>query len=357
MGKRRTWASNLFTSETPTQATYAVDRKRTFQGLHNALLAVDWTQTADTGQLAVFDETPGASSGATEYGYRIYKLNDEFSLESPVYMRLDFYTNAAGPSLFTFPDFRISIGNGTDGAGGLASPTPKRSLYEGKASTSFVRAVAPAVDTLSFAYSGRGISWIALNCGALAGNKTSTGIARVALSTDGNWPLRFFAVCRPMDETGAATALGACLLTVDVPGLATFDSHFNTGSSNTVVSMRADMLSKGGGVTTSTDVSARVMPDLLKTQGLKSVAAPGYGLFSGVALKLCGIASVPAVSVSPLDTAELAIGGVVPRLMIAPHPGVNGFNRLDSIRNGGSLEAYGSPEFDTLLLAWDGVDV
>lgn len=357
MGKRRTWASTLFTSETPTQATYAVDRKRTFQGLHDALLAVDWTQTADTGQLAVFDETPGASGGATEYGYRIYKLNDEFSLESPVYMRLDFYTYVGTASWFTFPDFRISIGNGTDGAGGLTSSTPKRSLYEGKASYPFSRVTTPAVDTVSFAYSGGGISWFALNCGAITGNKSATGIARGALSTDGNWPLRFFAVCRPMDETGAATALGACLLTVDVPGMAIFSTHFNTGGAGTVVHMRADMLSQGGGVTTSTDVSARIMPDLLKTQGLKSVAAPGYGLFSGVALKLCGVASVPAVSVSPLDTAELAIGGVVPRLMIAPHPGINGFNRLDALRNGSSFGVYGSPEFDTLLLAWDGVDV
>ena len=357
MGKRRTWVSNLFTSETPTQATYAVDRKRTFQGLHDALLAVDWTQTADIGQIAVFDDTPGAGSGITEYGYRIYKLNDEFSLESPVYMRLDFYTGVGVAAWTTFPDFRISIGNGTDGAGGLISATPKRSLYEAKAGSTFSRTVTPAVDTPSFAYSGGGISWFALNCGAIAGNKSAAGIARGALSSDGNWPLRFFAVCRPMDETGAASAFGACLLTAEIPGLMAFGTHFNTGTSGTVVHMRADMLSQGGGVTTSTDISARVLPDILKTQSLKTVVAPGYGLFSGVLHKLCGIASVPASAVSPLDTTELAVGGIVPRLMIAPHPGVNGFNRLDSIRNGGSLGAYGSPEFDTLLLAWDGVDV
>lgn len=351
MGKRRIWSSTLFANDPP---TYGADRQRTFQGLHDALLAVGWEQAADTGQLAGFTSTEIGMTPTT-FGYRIYKLNDAFSVESPIYMKLVFYAASGSSAWSCFPDVRISIGNGTNGAGALLSATPERSMYEARATYAFDRATYPKVDTRSFAYSGEGISWFALNCGAITGTKTTSGtVARVSTGPDGNWPLRFFAVCRPMDESGGASAHGACLLTVEVPGMTSFSGAFGTGSGP--VHMRADMLSQGGGVTTSTDIGARILPDLLKTEGTKAVAAPAYGLFSGIARKLCGIASVPAVTVSAMDTVELAVGGLVGRLMIAPHPGLNGFNRLDAVRNSGTA-AYGSPEFDTLLLAWDGVDV
>jgi hypothetical protein len=76
-----------------------------------------WTVTSDTGQ------TPPSSLVAPtvslqKKGYRIYKMNDSFSITQPIYMRIDYGAGNSSGGFF-IPGAWASIGKGTDGAGNL----------------------------------------------------------------------------------------------------------------------------------------------------------------------------------------------------------------------------------------------
>jgi hypothetical protein len=80
-----------------------------------------WTVTSDTGQTA-----PGSLTGATaqnqKKGYRIYRMNDDFTTDHPIFMRVDFgsgQANFSGPPAGWAPGMWFSFGGGTDGAGNL----------------------------------------------------------------------------------------------------------------------------------------------------------------------------------------------------------------------------------------------
>lgn len=79
-----------------------------------------WTVTSDTGQTL-----PSSLGGATgvnqKLGYRIYKMNDDFTTENPIYMRVDYGSasfNATTPTAY-YCGIWISFGTGTDGSGNL----------------------------------------------------------------------------------------------------------------------------------------------------------------------------------------------------------------------------------------------
>lgn len=73
-----------------------------------------WTQAADTGQINWSTVTAPATS--TFGGYEIWKSNDALSSTFPIYMKVEYGTNANATK---GPQIRFSFGTSTDGAGTL----------------------------------------------------------------------------------------------------------------------------------------------------------------------------------------------------------------------------------------------
>ena len=348
MGKRRIWSTPMFT----TPANYGSDRKRLFTELNDALIAVGLTQTADTGQLTSFDAVETAATASTVYGYRIYKITDELSIDSPIYLKLTFRVYFSNGGSTHFPDVDIAAGSGTDGAGNLKNSTPTMGNYSSAVCYTFSNTIFPNENVPSFVYSGNGITWVAVKCGYSTGNNSEFSIARAdagGMKARHTW-LNFF-ITRPLDESGAhlpGYALGVPSCTWTTPLLFMQQpSQYN---------FIVDAVTTSGIVSRTNSPSLRVFPDVMGSLNSKAVIAISAGKFANNYFPLAGVISIPAIMVNSMDTLDIAIAGVATRNCICPHPGVLGLNRLDIYRNQG-LAAYASPEIDTLMLAWDGVDV
>jgi hypothetical protein len=78
-----------------------------------------WTVTTDTGQTLPFSLT-APTAQFQKMGYRIYQMNDDFTVDNPIYMRIDYGSGFTANTLPGIgPGMWISFGTGTDGAGNL----------------------------------------------------------------------------------------------------------------------------------------------------------------------------------------------------------------------------------------------
>lgn len=91
---------------------------RWVERVHQGLLDVGWVQTADTGQLEV--ATFVVANTDRLVGYRVYEINDAYSSDTPVYVKIHFYllgTASTSPSNGYAPFVGFQVGFATDGAG------------------------------------------------------------------------------------------------------------------------------------------------------------------------------------------------------------------------------------------------
>lgn len=79
------------------------------------LLDAGFTQTADTGQMTAETAANGASSSS--YGYWIFQMADALQTDYPIFVKIELtnYVGSAGGMVLGY----ISVGKGSDGAGGL----------------------------------------------------------------------------------------------------------------------------------------------------------------------------------------------------------------------------------------------
>lgn len=84
------------------------------KGLSDALTAVGFNKTADSGQV-VWDNVVAVPSINTYAGYEIRTLSDSQASALPIVMKIEYGT--AGSS--TYPRIQITVGRSTDGAGNL----------------------------------------------------------------------------------------------------------------------------------------------------------------------------------------------------------------------------------------------
>lgn len=99
------------------------------QELHDALVAVGCTQTADTGQINFTTVTrAGVNADA---GYSIYYMNDSIHATEPCYFKIYWGTYAATDR----PRIRIEIGTGSDGSGTITGGTTARIITSQAGST------------------------------------------------------------------------------------------------------------------------------------------------------------------------------------------------------------------------------
>ena len=91
---------------------------RWVERVHQGFLDVGWVQTADTGQLGV--ATFVAATVDTLVGYRVYEINDAYSSDTPVYVKIHFYLLATSSMVASngyAPLVGFQVGFATDGAG------------------------------------------------------------------------------------------------------------------------------------------------------------------------------------------------------------------------------------------------
>lgn len=78
------------------------------------VFALGWVQTSDTGQITISTSTkPGA--GSTVVGYEVWKMNDSLQATKPVFLKIEYGSGGAANT----PAWWLTIGTGSDGAGGI----------------------------------------------------------------------------------------------------------------------------------------------------------------------------------------------------------------------------------------------
>ncbi len=112
---KKTWNEKLLV----TTSVQTTDCNRVFNSIHNNLLSLGLTQTADTGQFAgnpiVLGNGP--TSGNTVFGYRVYSFEDSLSATDPLFLKVYFRSY-----LGNLPGISIEFGGPTtDGAGNIAN--------------------------------------------------------------------------------------------------------------------------------------------------------------------------------------------------------------------------------------------
>lgn len=92
------------------------------QGIHNALIAIGLTQTADTGQINPATVTK-PTAGSQSKGYEIWRFADTLQSSVPVFFKLEY---GSGNSNLNQPGMWITVGSGSDGAGNLTGQLTSR---------------------------------------------------------------------------------------------------------------------------------------------------------------------------------------------------------------------------------------
>lgn len=92
----------------------------------NALQAVGMVKTADTGQTNWATSTTARSATSSSVGYEVFRFDDALQASKPVFFRIDYfngYNQHQSPNSF---GFGITVGSGTNGAGGITGVTAPR---------------------------------------------------------------------------------------------------------------------------------------------------------------------------------------------------------------------------------------
>lgn len=208
-----------------TASITAANYREVFQELHDKLIEAGLVATVDTGQLDFSSITSMTASAI--YGYRTYKFDD--GLAFPVYLKLRFGT---GPNLTSANwapwNLRISIGLGTNGAGGLTQATAEYlvGVGNGVLGLDASKAGLSLVSLICMTDGFLGVSW---KQGAIPGGTS-------APTTNDGVPLASFFICRDTDDSGTPTAEGVSLVVIAPGGLLTN----NYGGAPLVVHLRND---------------------------------------------------------------------------------------------------------------------
>lgn len=191
------------------------------------LQAVGLIKTGDTGQIDW--GTASRPSGSSDAGYEIYQFNDALVGSDPLYMRVNYGSNATSR-----PRITIQIGTETDGAGALSGPGASSTRLVTSGSTA--AQVDGSVALNNYMVHADGFFGFVWGADLLR----SSGV-------DG--ALGFCAVARTVDENEDVTADGVLLLVNN--GLTT---------ANGTLSLTAQYSYLAGTSTSSTSVRAALRP-------------------------------------------------------------------------------------------------
>lgn len=180
----------------PTQLTATftgdADYRTWVQGIHDALIACGMTQTADTGQINPATVLRPAANVVA--GYEIWRFNDSLQGSCPVFFKLEYATGTSNdrPSIF------IQAGTSSNGAGGLTGQLSGRTQCR----SGSVDATVTTRATVAQGDSGQIHLYV---------NDPGAQVSAFSLG---------FAIERTKDASGAKTADGFTLMTIDSGGIA-----------------------------------------------------------------------------------------------------------------------------------------
>lgn len=99
----------------------AVGNKDTsvFTSIHNAIIALGFVQTSDTGQMNTSSPPAYSSVAATVYGYTVYRFDDAAQSTFPIFFKIK-WRNGSTTNTSSF-NHQISVGTASDGAGNITS--------------------------------------------------------------------------------------------------------------------------------------------------------------------------------------------------------------------------------------------
>lgn len=81
------------------------------KGISDALAAIGWVKSSDTGQIDLSTVGAVPTSGAT--GYEIWKMADALQTTHPIFLKLEYWNQSGTPTI------GVTVGQGSDGAGTL----------------------------------------------------------------------------------------------------------------------------------------------------------------------------------------------------------------------------------------------
>lgn len=90
-------------------------------GVHNALAALGFVQTADTGQINPATVAAPAATN-TSAGYEIWRFADTLQATVPIFFKVEYGTGSA----VNIPAIWITVGSGSNGTGGLTGQVGSR---------------------------------------------------------------------------------------------------------------------------------------------------------------------------------------------------------------------------------------
>jgi hypothetical protein len=147
--------------------------------MHDALIAIGLTQTADTGQIDW--TTVGVPTISTVSGYEIWRFNDTAQTNAPIFIKIEW---GAGTTLAR-PILYFTVGTGSNGSGTITSIWGTRTQINSSGN-------AVAGDSVHYA------------C-----YEETTGTFWIAINPLVSSPTYFFMVARHGDDNGLATEDGA----------------------------------------------------------------------------------------------------------------------------------------------------
>lgn len=233
-----------------TSAPAMPDFSRVCKELHDKLIEAGMVAATDTGQLDFAAMAAMTLTPSTQYGYRIYQLSDGIGL--PVFLKIRFASqNSIGTGNRQPWVLNISIGLGTNGAGGLTQATAE---YTVGADTSYQntddsKAGLPLTSLICCKTGFLGVSW--------KQGITPVSASYAPSSADSIGIANFF-ICRDTDDSGAPTAEGVSLVVIAPGGT----SYMNYGASpvvahisatGTVIASRRTCMFLGGDTLTTID--------------------------------------------------------------------------------------------------------
>lgn len=151
------------------------------QGIHNAISALGFVQTADSGQIAPATVAAPAATNAVQ-GYEIWRFSDTLQATVPIFFKIEYGASAGNMQA---PGLWLTAGSGSNGTGGLTGQVSAR--YNGYAGNNKTAGVQLPL----YACSDGSDLFLLTN---LDTSSTTFGIS--------------FMITRPRDQNGAATGDG-----------------------------------------------------------------------------------------------------------------------------------------------------
>ena len=350
MALKKTWSTPITTGDT--RLADGADRKRMAQELHDALIDIGLTQTADTGQMANFDamETELPNTAAFHsIGYRIYAFNDSLSASKPIFLKVT-YGGWSNPStsIWRSISFIFEVGTGTDGAGAITGGVAYPATLARPATAASASYFCNTGSMPSMAYAGEGIFWVAFKCGALKGfsGASTAGINRPVMGEP--YPMFTLVVARTCDAAGAPSGDGLVSM---LPIFTTTILPSPINSSEIYQDTRVISFGSGAVRVTRSPV-ARPCMDVLASAGGNLLASKPYAPVDSGLVGVYGVSAVSGVAVNTGDLVNASVHGLADKSYLVPHRGVIGLNHLIGV-SAGVHGIVGSPSIDTLLLLWE----